>query len=239
MLRDIAQMSAQNVDLAERELQLRSRAATLVSLRPLAERHARESADVVHNLDSVSNIGLVTSQRLDQALGSRYDAASRLTGLQAESALLKNELPMVVSMRERAAETLNQLEAFYDKGQIRAERDGIVGPRVPSPGQVVKVGDELMQIYSGGKRVLAYLPDGYLFSVKPGDRVELTGRQGSADGVVDALLNVTDTLPPEFQSTFRPRDRGQLLRIRLVEDRNFAVSQKVRVYGCTLGWCWR
>ncbi len=238
MLRDIAQVSAQNADLAERELQLRSRALTVDRLLPLAQRLAQESKHVVGNLDSISNTGLVSSQRLDQALGSEYEAASRLTGLRTESALLTSELPLIISLRERSAASLHQLETFYDDGRIRAEHDGIIGAHVPSPGQVVKVGDELLQVYSGDKRVLAYLPDAYLFSLHPGDRVELEGRQGWADGVVDSLLTVADALPPEFQNTFRPRDRSQLLRIRLSSAENFVVSQKVQVRGCILGWCW-
>ena len=57
MLRDIAQVSAQNADLATREVQLRTRAVTLGVLVPLAERHARESAGVVNKLDQMTGSG--------------------------------------------------------------------------------------------------------------------------------------------------------------------------------------
>ena len=239
MLRDIAQVSAQNADLAAREVQLRTRAATLGVLVPLAERHARESAGVVHKLDQMTGSGLVSSERLNQALGAEYEAASRLAGLRAEAALLANELPLVTRARERAGETLRQLEAFYDRGQIRAARDGTAGARVPSPGQVIKVGDELLQIHGDQTSILAYLPDIYLFALAPGDRVELVGGSARAQGVVEALLSVTDQLPPEFQSMFRPRDRSRLVRIRLTAGAEaLAVSQKVQVRGCALGWCW-
>lgn len=159
-------------------------------------------------------------------------------GLHAEATLFANEMPLIVRARERAGKTLQQLEAFYDNGIIRAMRDGTVGARVPSPGQVVKFGDDLLQIHGDEASLLAYLPDIYLFALVPGDRVELKGGSARVEGVVEALLAVTDALPPEFQSTFRPRDRSRLLRIRLPAEHGFAVSQKVQVRGCALGWCW-
>ncbi len=238
MLRDIAQVSAQNADLAVREVQLRTRAVALGALLPLAERHARESAGVVSQLNHMTGAGLISSQRFDQALGSEYEAASRLAGLHAEASLLANELPLLTRGRERADSTLRQLEAFYDRGLIRAARDGTTGTRVPAPGQVAKIGDELLQIYGDQTSVLAYLPDTYLFTLSTGDRVELIGGQDRAEGIIESLLAVTDALPPEFQSTFRPRDRSRLMRIRLIEGSGFALSQKVHVRGCALGWCW-
>ena len=239
MLRDIAQVSAQNADLAAREVQLRTRAVALGTLVPLAERHARESADVVGKLDQMAAAGLVSDQRFDQALAAQYEAASRLAGLRAEAALLASELPLVTRTHAQAGETVQQLQTFYDRGLIRAARDGTTGPHVPAPGQAVKVGDELLQIYGDQTSVLAYLPDVYLFAVSPGDKVELVGGSARAMGVIETLLAVTDALPPEFQSMFRPRDRSRLVRIRLTAGaETLAVSQKVQVRGCALGWCW-
>jgi len=238
MLRDIAQASAQNADLAIRQSQLQARSVAIAALLPLGERHARESAGVIQKLDSLSGIGLISSQRRDQALGSEYDAASGLAGLRAEAALLASELPMVARSRGQADETLRQLDAFYDHGRVRAATAGTVGARVPAPGQVVRFGDDLLQIYGDEQTVLAYLPDMYLFALAPGDRVELTSGSARAGGVIEAMLTVTDALPPEFQSMFRPRERSRLIRIRLEGGHGFAVSQKVQVRGCALGWCW-
>lgn len=239
MLRDLAQLTAQNADLALREVQVRTRVMALAALLPLADRHARESASVRSQLDRLAVSGLVSSQRRDQALGTEYDAAARLAGLQAEAGLLGNELPTVVDARRQAGERLRQLGTFYDSGRVRAARDGIIGAQVPAQGQVVKVGDDLLQVFSAETSVVAYLPDIYLFTLQPGDQVTLTGGSISADGVIEALLGVTDALPQEFQSTFRPRDRSRIVRVRLAAGSGFALSQKVQVRGCAMGWCWR
>lgn len=238
ILRDLAQVSAQNADLALREVQLRSRMAAIDALLPLAERHARESSNVIGQMDRLSSAGLVSAQRRDQALGSEFEAVSRLSGLRSEAALLANELPVLGRALAESGERLRQLKAVYDRGMIRAPRDGTAGPRVPAPGQVVKVGDELLQVFGDETSVIAYLPDIYLFALAPGDRVELAGGSARAEGVVEALLKVTDALPPEFQSMFRPRDRSRLVRIRLDRAHDFAVTQKLQVRGCALGWCW-
>ena len=124
---------------------------------------------------------------------------------------------------------------------MRAPVPGVIGPKVPVAGQVAKFGDELLQINGEKAYVLAYLPDVYLFGVSPGDLVEVSGGSGTTSvvGTVEAILGVADALPPEFQNMFRPRDRSRLIRIAVPKGHGFAISQKVRVSGCMLGWCWR
>lgn len=55
--------------------------------------------------------------------------------------------------------------------------------------------------------------------------------------IFEAILGVPDALPPELQNMFRPRDRSRLVSIGLPKDHGVAISQKVRVGGCILGWC--
>lgn len=236
-LKDLTDLAARNADLALRETQLRVRQATLSSLLPLAERHARESAGAVRKIDIVSARGLVSAQRLDQALASSFEATAKLAELRGQAETLAEELTLVQRSRQRAAEALAQLEAFYDRGAVRAPAAGIVGARVPVPGQVARFADELLQVNGARAHVLAYVPDLYLFPVRSGDRVDVSAGGVTVPGVVEAVLGVADALPAEFQNMFRPRDRSRLLRVSLPSDHGFAVSQKVRVRGCVTGWC--
>jgi multidrug resistance efflux pump len=239
MLRDIADLSVRTGNLAAQEAQLRVRGATTRILMPLAERNARESTEVVARIDTLSDRGLISSQSMTQALSSGYDMAAKLADLKGQSEIISQELSLVEQSHRRAAEALTQLEAFYDGGALRAASAGTVGSSVPVVGQVVRFGDELMRIYGEKAYVLAYLPDIYLFSVTPGDKVEVSAGTVSSIGTVDAILSVADALPPEFQNTFRPRDRSRLVRISLPKENGLAISQKVRVGGCVFGWCWR
>lgn len=241
MLKDIAELAVRNADLSGRESELRVKAATVLSLLPLAERNARENSDTVARIDTMANRGLISSQSMSQALSSGYDAAAKLAELRGQSEVITKELSLVAASHDRANEALTQLETFYDHGAVRAASAGVVGSRVPLIGQVAKLGDELLQIFGDKPYVLAYLPDSYLFGISTGDRVEVSAGTGSrwTVGTVDAILGVADALPPEFQNTFRPRDRTRLVRIGLPQNHTFAISQKVRITGCVFGWCWR
>ena len=238
MLKELAELSARASELSIRETQLRYRRNTVASLLPLAERHASESNAQMGRLDEISAKGLVSAQRIDQALNSEYGAASQLTELRAQSGALGDELSLVERSREKASAALAQLEDFYDSGSMRATADGSIGARVPVPGQVVKIGDELLQVNSGNSYIIAYLPDIYLFDVKAGDKVSVSAGSHRVTGEVETILTVADALPAEFQNMFRPRDRSRLMRVRLPDDHGFAVSQKIRVSGCMAGWCW-
>jgi len=241
MLRDIADLSVRNADLAAREAQLRVGVTTARTLLPLAERNAREGAGAIARIDTLSDQGLISTQSMTQSLSSGYDTAVKLADLRGQSEVLADELSLVEESHRRAGDALAQLEAFYDRGAVRAISAGTVGSRVPAVGQVAKFGDELLQIYGDKAYILAYPPDIYLFAIAPGDKVEISAGTGSHSriGTIEAILGVADALPPEFQNTFRPRDRSRLVRISLPGDHGFAISQKVHVGGCVFGWCWR
>ena len=133
---------------------------------------------------------------------------------------------------------MEQLRNIYDDGNVRASAPGVVGVKVPVPGQVVRLGDQLMQINGKSVYVLAYLPDQYLFQLREGTAVHLRGGGRTVTGHIDKILAVADALPAEFQNLFRPRDRSRLIRISISGENPFAVSQKVTVSGCAFGICW-
>lgn len=87
----------------------------------------------------------------------------------------------------------------------------------------------MMTLYSGDPYVLAYLPHRYMFSIKVDDKVTVSDGRHSASGVIAEILPVTDALATEFQNTFKPRDRSQLAKIRLVGAQSFPLLQKVSV----------
>lgn len=237
MLKEIADLSSRNADLASKISQLRLRSATVDAVLPLADRHAQESAAVLRKLDSIATLGLVAPHRMDQALGSGFETTSRLSDLKGQSKLLREEIALVQTSHTQAKHALDQFEAFYDRGLVRSAAAGVVGPRVPVVGQVVRFGDELMQVYAGGAYVLAYLPDAHLFTVAPGQQVEIRVGAARTAGRVEAVLGVADALPPEFQNMFRPRDRSRLLRVAVDDASTMAISQKVRITSCSVG-CW-
>jgi multidrug resistance efflux pump len=237
MLKEIADLSSRNADLASKTSQLRLKLATIGTVLPLADRHAKESTAALQKLDSIAGQGLVAAYRLDQALGSEFDTTSRLADLRGQSKLLGEEIALVESSYKQARHALNQFEAFYDQGLVKSVTAGVIGPRVPAVGQVVKFGDELMHVYGSNAYVLAYLPDRHFFAVVAGQEVEIAVGIARTRGRIEAVLAVADALPPEFQNMFRPRDRSRLLRVTLDDSSVIAISQKVRVTSCGVA-CW-
>jgi len=238
MIRELANFDLRDSELSIREGQLNGRLTSIAAIAPLAERTARETGATSSQFDTVSGRGIVSLLSKDDALRNSLQAAERLAALQSEQAATENELLLLKRSRAIFREAIDKLSALYDEGYLRANAPGVVGAKVPIPGQIVKFGDELMQINGGLSYVLAYLPDDYLFEVTEGMPVRVKGGTQSARGRIEAILTVADALPAEFQNMFRPRDRSRLVRIGLDQPNYFAVSQKVTVSGCAFGYCW-
>jgi multidrug resistance efflux pump len=238
MIQELANIAFRDSDLAIREGQLQGKLASIEAVFPLAERTARETKGTSSQFDTVSGKGIVSSLAKDDALRNSLQSAERVAQLQSEKAATENELKLLQQSRAIYRQAIDKLNGIYDQGYLRTSMTGIVGAKVPLPGQVVKFGDELMQINGGKSYILAYLPDEYLFNIRKGMPVNISGGAQSAKGRIDVILTVADALPAEFQNMFRPRDRSRLVRITLDENNPFAVSQKVTISGCAFGYCW-
>lgn len=238
MVQELANFALRDSDLSIREGQLNGKLTAFEAISSLAERTAQETQLTASRFETVSGKGIVSSLSKDDALRNSLQAAERVAQLQSEKSATEYELGLLQQSRTIFREAIGKLNAIYDNGYLRASMPGIVGVKVPIPGQIVKFGDELMQINGGRSYILAYLPDEYLFSISEGMPVNVKGGAQSAKGRIDAILTVADALPAEFQNMFRPRDRSRLARITLDEKNPFAVSQKVTISGCAFGYCW-
>ena len=239
MVQELANFALRDSELSIREGQLGGKLTAFEAVSPLAQRTARETMVTASQFDTVMGKGIVSSLSKDDALRNSLQAAERVAQMQSEKLSTENELKLLRQSRAIFSEAIGKLNGIYDDGYLRAGVPGIVGAKVPIPGQIMKFGDELMQINGSKKsKILAYLPDDYLFDISEGMAVNVKGGALSAKGRIDAILTVADALPAEFQNMFRPRDRSRLARITLDDKNPFAVSQKVAISGCAFGYCW-
>lgn len=238
MVRQLADLSWRDGELAIRARQTESRLASAKSLAPLAERAARESRRTADKFDAVIDRGVVSSITRNDALRGSYDAAGRLADVEVQVETAGAELEVLSEARRSSQAAVEQLNRIYDDGYVRAPAAGVVGAKVPLVGEVVSFGNELMQINGGRSYLLAYLPDQYLFGIEEGMPVNVSGGGLTVRGRIDSVLAVADALPAAFQNMFRPQDRSRLVRVSLPDDQPFAVSQKVTVSGCAFGFCW-
>lgn len=238
MVKQIAELALRDGDLAVRESQLQGQLDVVDAIAPLAERNARETTKTVASFDKVSDRGLVSVLSRDNALQSSFAAAQKVAELTAQKASAQDELEQVAKSRQTSREAMEKLKTIFDDGNIRSSGPGVIGVKVPVPGQVVQPGNQLLQINGDKIYVLAYLPDEYMFPIRKGMTVNLRGGGETAKGRIDSVLAVADALPDEFQNLFRPRDRSRLFRVVLTSPNPFAVTQKVTVRGCAFGFCW-
>ena len=231
MLERLAELSAGQARLAAKAAEFKIRSETVRRMLPIAKKRAVETERVLGQFEKLTETKLVTSARYDDALRARFEAQQTLVKLSAEEATLEDEIAALETAIADAAKALADLRTHYAGGVVRAPVGGAVGTVIPSAGDVYRPGEAIMSIYSGDAYVLAYLPRRYLFSIRSGMKVQVKSGRHEAAGVIAEILPVTGALPEEFQNTFKPRDRSQLARIRLIDAGAFPLHEKVELTG--------
>ncbi len=229
MLERLADLSARRAQLVANTVELRIRSETVSALLPLAQKRENEAARVVGKFDQLSESGLTTASSYDEALTANFNAQQDRIKLTSQRNTLEKELATLQEARSVAESTLSKLQEHYADGVVRAPVSGSVGAAAPVIGNVYRTGEQILSIYSGEPFVLAYLPRRYLFSIETGQEVTISDGRQSIAGVLAELLPVTDALAKEFQNTFKPTDRSQLAKIRLLEASPFPLHEKVTI----------
>ncbi|WP_319529887.1 HlyD family efflux transporter periplasmic adaptor subunit [uncultured Cohaesibacter sp.] len=230
-LERLADLSTRQADLIQRSAEFRLRMQIADRLLPLAKQRQQQTGELLDTIGQLKTSGNLTNERYHDILSESFEASAELAKLIADQETLSDQMASLETARDGAEMALIDLKDHYAQGEIRAPVDGAIGTQVPSPGSVYRSGDPMLSIYSGEAYVLTYLPRRYLFSIEVGMEVMVSSGRSSEAGVIDAILPVSDMLPQEFQSNFKPRERSQLARIRFVEPPKFPLYEKVRVSG--------
>jgi multidrug resistance efflux pump len=229
ILERLADLSTKRAELAVKSTDFKVRAESVVELLPLAERRAAEAINTIKQFDRLADAKLVTSARYQEALRVNYEASKDRVNLMTQGKVLNDELQSLDEAFADADEAIANLQKVYADGVVHSPVSGSIGASIPAVGNVYRAGEPILSIYSGDAYVLAYLPRRYLFQISEGMEVSVTDGRDTATGVVSEILPVTDTLPKEFQNTFKPSDRSQLAKIKLEAPAPFPLNQKVSV----------
>ncbi len=229
ILESLAGISSQVALLIQRKAELQARVDTALALYPIAERRATFAKDTLESYEKNSGNGLITNTALANAFRARFDAEEALAQIAVEKDTLQSETEALEVANRAAQKALLDLHSYYSEGVVRAPKDGVVGVTVPSVGDVYRAGEPILSVYSGDQYILAYLPGKYIFPLQVGAPVWVSSGQVRVKGTITEILPVSDTLPKEFQNTFKPRDRNQLAKIRLDDPDRFNLYEKVRV----------
>jgi len=228
ILERLADLSTKRADLMAKATDFKVRSESVTQLLPLAERRADEAVNTIKQFDDLAAARLVTSARYQEALRVSYEANRDRVNLKTQRQVLQEELNSLDEALADAHDAISKVAALYADGTVRSPVSGSIGASIPSVGNVYRPGEPILSIYSGEPYVLVYLPRRYLFPISVGMSLRVTDGRDATDGVITEILPVTDTLPKEFQNTFKPSDRNQLAKIK-IGDVPFPLNQKVSV----------
>jgi multidrug resistance efflux pump len=229
LLERLADLSTKRAELVAKATDFKIRAENVTQLLPLAERRTEEAVNTIKQFDNLADARLVTSARYQEALRVNYEASKDKVNLLTQRLVLEEELASLVKALADADGAISKLQDVYADGVVKSPVAGSIGATVPAVGNVYRAGDPILTVYSGESYVLAFLPRRYLFPITLGMNVQISDGRDIANGVVSEILPVTDTLPKEFQNTFKPSDRNQLAKIKLDGPSPFPLNQKVNI----------
>lgn len=237
ILERLADLSTKRAELVAKGTDFKVKAETVAQLLPLAERRVAEAVNSIKKFDAMAAAKAVPSATYQEALRLNYEATHDRVNLFTQRLVLEEELSSLESALADAVDAIAKLKTLYADGLVKSPVRGFIGANVPSVGNVYRPGEAMLSVYSGAPYVLLYLPRRYLFPIYVGMQLRLTDGRDVADGTITEILPVTDTLPKEFQNTFKPSDRNQLAKIKLTTPSAFPLNQKVSVsrYSTMLG----
>ncbi|WP_137043982.1 HlyD family secretion protein [Pseudolabrys sp. FHR47] len=236
--RSIADMSVEAARLRGKLAEIDAREAAVGVLLPEAEATVKQFKSFLDRVSGSSVAGFVTDKNVTDIVAAHFTAKEKLAGLQAEKQALEKERAPYLTALADVMSSYNGLQQSYGGGVLTTPVSGYVGTRVGVVGEVLNASSPTVtDVYTGASYVLAYVHDGYLVGVEPGQRVKVELRSRFAMGVVTELLPVTSAVPPEFQMPARPRVRGQLMRVSIPDTAGFPIGEQVKLSVCHFDSC--
>jgi multidrug resistance efflux pump len=229
----IADLTAKVATLSTRETQLFSRINQIETMGPALRERRRRSAASLRDIQSLASRQLTTAARVNEATRELYEADREEAQLTGEIQVIKKELEATINSKNDIAMALEAMKKAYNSGRITAPIDGMIGPKTPSLGSIIRVGEAAVDIYHGQSYVIGYLPTSRLFAVAVNDGVVINDGKLRSSGKILRVEAVADALPAEFQSVFSSRERQQVIRVQMEQkhQNEFPVHAKVKVTG--------
>jgi multidrug resistance efflux pump len=209
----LAKLSSEIAIVAARRTQFRVRQKVISAVRTTAE-HSFQTARVNRvKTEELIDANLISNKRVSELIESEFKTKLLLAEMEAEAIGIELDLPQLDAAISEAMQAREQLKKNYNDGRIDARVDGIVGSLPISKGSVARMGEPLMDIFTGDPYVLAYVPEGALYELQPGDPVHINIGLKTYLGEINRMFPVTSQLPKEFQDTVRPPPRARVIRI--------------------------
>ena len=209
----LARLSSDIANAMARISQLRVRQRVIDASRASAAQ-SHQAADLNRiQTNQLANARLVSNRRVAEVMDAAFRTGQTLVQMDAEAAGIQQDMPLLEQTISEATRTRDLLSRSYNEGRIYAPTDGIVGALQARNGAVARIGEPLMEVYTGDPFVLAYVPEGAIYSTSVGDSVTLKLGLKRYRGRISRMFPVSSQLPKEFQDNVRQPPRAQVIHI--------------------------
>lgn len=228
----MATLTSRAAETTARQAELAIKLEVANAVLKTADERLKETETQLRKVNaSRASTGFVSDAFAANVQKDRYFAMQEKASREAERRGTIQQLAQLDLSLGEAQAALHQLRLSYNDGVITAPADGTIGPKTAVQGDVLRPGDNLMQLYVGNKYALVYLETGTLYEVKVGDPVKIADGFKQTAGTISEIQPITVPLPAEFQRAFRPPSRGQVAKIHLETEATFPMASKVSVTG--------
>ncbi len=195
MLRSLADLATEKARLEGRIAQHEARRTVVSTLLPLAEANADQAEAFLATIMKAGASGMAVNRTVQEMMSVRVQASDRYLSLKAEQVAMQAETEASRNAFNQVSAAYDDLRRAYDGGNLYAAASGHIGGNVAMVGEVLSPGrDRIASVYTGENFVLAYVPEGYLFDVKPGEKVilidDLIATGGTAEAAVKLLRQI-------------------------------------------------
>ncbi|MCP3867083.1 MAG: biotin/lipoyl-binding protein [Gammaproteobacteria bacterium] len=218
LLVQLSTLDTKLADLQARHAELLSQLAQVDILIPLAKERATKMTVLRVNEERAITRGITGNRQMSEFLKDEFNAREKLEKLKGERQDLPLEISTMKEIIESLMETRQSLLEAYSEGKIIAEETLVVSHLYVTKGSALKRGEPIMDLLTGGSYVLAYVTPGSVNKIDVGDNVTIRYGIATAEGTITELYPISPRLPMEFQRTFRPQDRSQVIRIEFEEN---------------------
>jgi multidrug efflux pump subunit AcrA (membrane-fusion protein) len=221
----VAQISSQQVAEARARLSSEAalRAARLVEIDvrrevvnatlALAEHRETVAIEGKNQLNESYKKGFLPVISRTAAAEQAYNGQKDAEALRAEKRALSDQIQMLTVATEQADLALSDLLDLFDQGKLHAPIAGTVSAVLANRGAVVRAGDPLLELVGDHRFVVAWVPVGRWYKLEVGQTVSIDAGTGALSGTISSIGTVASALPREFQKSFTPTERLQLIWI--------------------------
>lgn len=229
VLSTMAQLAQNNALIEGRRQAVIKRQQVVEALIPVARRRLDTAQNGEVRLARDTTGETVSQTYRSTVLTEAFEAERDLATLESEAASMQTELATIDANLAEVQSAIEKTRQSYADGVVTAPVNGTVSATVASPGQVLRAGEPVMELMNGNQFVLAYLANGRLYDVLPGERVVMTDGVRTVSGRVERVDVVADNLPSDFRTTFGLHERQQVMRVVSDEELPFPYLSRVSV----------